>query len=54
MPLTDTGKKVLRSMTEQYGKKKGKSVFYASENKGIKGSGKWTMRDALKEKAKKK
>ena len=35
MPLTKTGKKVLRSMEKNYGsKKKGKSVFYASINKG--------------------
>lgn len=38
MPLTDKGKKILRAMQRKYGKKKGKSVFYASENKGtIKG-----------------
>jgi hypothetical protein len=34
MPLTKTGKKVLRSMRKEYGKKKGQSVFYASINKG--------------------
>jgi hypothetical protein len=34
MPLTKTGKKVLRSMRKEYGTKKGKSVFYASINKG--------------------
>jgi len=32
----------MRSMIEQYGKKKGESVFYASENKGVPGSQKWT------------
>ena len=38
MPLSDKGKKILRAMKRKYGKKKGKSVFYASENKGtIKG-----------------
>ena len=38
MPLTKKGKKVMSSMKEQYGKKKGKQVFYASKNKGtIKG-----------------
>lgn len=38
MPLTEKGKKVLKAMVEQYGKKKGKQVFYASANKGtIKG-----------------
>ena len=34
MPLTDKGKKILGSMKEQYGSKKGESVFYASANKG--------------------
>jgi hypothetical protein len=34
MPLTKTGKKVLRSMRKEYGTKKGQSVFYASINKG--------------------
>ena len=28
-------------MMKQYGAKKGKQVFYASENKGIPGSSKW-------------
>ena len=38
MPLTKKGKKILGSMKKQYGAKKGKQVFYASENKGnIKG-----------------
>lgn len=38
MPKTDKGKKILRSMKDQYGEKKGEQVFYASENKGtIKG-----------------
>lgn len=38
MPLTKKGKKIKRSMMAHYGKKKGKQVFYASENKGnIKG-----------------
>lgn len=41
MPLTKTGKKVLRQMKKEYGKKKGKSVFYASINKKKKGSHKW-------------
>ena len=36
--LSKKGKKILKSMKKQYGKKKGKSVFYASANKGtIKG-----------------
>lgn len=34
MPLTDKGKEILRAMRKQYGKKKGKRVFYASRNKG--------------------
>lgn len=35
MPLTKKGKKVMHSMKEQYGEKKGESVFYASEKKGV-------------------
>ena len=39
MPLTDKGHKILRAMKEHYGAKKGKQVFYASQNKGtIKGT----------------
>ena len=34
MPLTTKGNKIMRNMKRQYGAKKGKSVFYASENKG--------------------
>lgn len=30
MPLSKTGKKVLRGMQKRYGKKKGKRVFYAT------------------------
>lgn len=41
MPLTKTGKKVMKGMVEQYGAKKGKEVFYASINKGVKGSSQW-------------
>ena len=38
MPLTPKGKKIMKSMTKEYGKKKGTEVFYASANKGkIKG-----------------
>lgn len=38
MPLTKKGKKIKKAMTEQYGKKRGASVFYAMENAGkIKG-----------------
>jgi hypothetical protein len=39
MPLTKKGKKIRKAMKEQYGKKKGEEVFYASQNKGtIKGT----------------
>jgi len=41
MPLTASGKKVLRAMKKQYGTKKGSQVFYASINKKKKGSSKW-------------
>lgn len=38
MPLNAKGKKIKSKMESTYGKKKGDSVFYASENKGtIKG-----------------
>lgn len=38
MPLNKKGKKIKANMEKEYGKKKGDSVFYASENKGtIKG-----------------
>lgn len=38
MPLSDKGNKIMAAMEAQYGKKKGKRVFYASKNKGkIKG-----------------
>lgn len=33
-PLTAKGEKIMKSMKEKYGEKKGKSVFYASANKG--------------------
>ena len=39
MPLTHKGSKIQRAMVKQYGAKKGKQVFYASQNKGtIKGT----------------
>lgn len=34
MPLTRKGRNILRNMTKEYGAKKGKSVLYASINKG--------------------
>lgn len=38
MPLTKKGRKIKRAMKKEYGKEKGKRVFYASERKGsIKG-----------------
>lgn len=38
MPLTKKGQKIKKAMEQQYGKEKGKQVFYAAENKGtIKG-----------------
>lgn len=38
MPLTAKGKKIKAAMIKEYGAKKGKQVFYASENSGkIKG-----------------
>ena len=38
MPLNEKGRKIMKSMKDQYGKKRGEQVFYASKNKGtIKG-----------------
>jgi hypothetical protein len=34
MPLTGKGEEILKNMQKQYGADKGKSVFYASKNKG--------------------
>mgnify|MGYP001581668726 CR=1 FL=1 len=34
MPLTKKGAKLLKQMKEEYGKKKGTGVFYASAKKG--------------------
>lgn len=34
MPLTKKGRKIMSAMEETYGSEKGKSVFYASKNKG--------------------
>ena len=34
MPLTAKGKKILQRMQDEYGKEKGKEVFYRSVNKG--------------------
>lgn len=39
MPLTKKGAKIKKAMQKEYGAKKGKAVFYASQNKGtIKGT----------------
>ena len=35
MPVNEKGKKIMKSMKKQYGKKKGETVFYASRNKGV-------------------
>lgn len=38
MPLTKKGEKIEAAMQKQYGKDKGRAIFYAAENKGtIKG-----------------
>lgn len=38
MPLTPKGQRIMGAMMQEYGAKKGESVFYASKNKGkIKG-----------------
>ena len=34
MPLNARGKRILASMKRQYGAKRGKSIFYASERTG--------------------
>lgn len=34
MPLSFKGRKIKKAMEREYGKKKGDSVFYASENAG--------------------
>lgn len=34
MPLNRKGRKIKRSMEQQYGKNKGDRIFYASENSG--------------------
>jgi hypothetical protein len=34
MPLTAKGNKIMQNMKQEYGPKKGESVFYASRNAG--------------------
>ena len=41
MPLTKSGKTILTKMESEYGKEKGKSVFYAMMNKKPKATEKW-------------
>ncbi len=41
MPLTSSGKKVMKNMSKEYGNKKAKQVFYASINKNKPGSEQW-------------
>ena len=51
MPLTAKGRKIKASMKKSYGKKKGKSVFHASQNAGtITGTHKARKRSAPKRK----
>lgn len=39
MPLTSKGREIMANMKKEYGAKKGKAVFYASQNSGkIKGT----------------
>lgn len=35
MPLTKKGNKIMSAMRKKYGLKRGKSIFYASRNKGV-------------------
>lgn len=41
MPLTKTGKKILKEMKKRYGEKKGEEVFYKMINSKAKGTEKW-------------
>ncbi len=45
MPLTKSGRKVLESMTRQYGNVKGKRVFYSSINAKKRGASKWHKKE---------
>jgi|TARA_E500000318_G_scaffold111849_1_gene132145 hypothetical protein len=48
MPLTKKGKKIMKAMKSEYGKKEGEKVFYASKNKRkIKGVEKAAMGRAM-------
>ena len=47
MPLTKKGKKIMANMGKHYGAKKGKQIFYASQNAGkIKGTHKKRKKNA--------
>ncbi len=35
MPLTKKGRKIHAAMIQEYGRKRGEAVFYASRNKGV-------------------
>ena len=35
MPINKKGEKIMATMKKEYGAKKGKEVFYASENKKV-------------------
>lgn len=41
MPLTKSGKKILKNMIAKYGKEKGERIFYAMINEKRKGTEKW-------------
>ena len=44
MPLSKSGKKILKNMRKEYGSdKKAKQVFYSSINKNKSGSEKWHL-----------
>jgi len=55
MPLTEKGRKILRSMKKHYGAEKGESVFYASQKtKTITGTHEKKARRGLKRLARRK
>lgn len=41
MPVTKIGKEVMKYLKKKHGPAKGLQIFYASINKGIKGSDAW-------------
>lgn len=45
MPMSKTGKKVMRKMMKTYHSKKAKEIFHASINKGVPGSEMWHETD---------